>query len=193
MADSIFKDGRLTTITNPASGEVCTVDATTGGRHDLTVEVTDFPVEQGVNISDHKRLKPDTLQLECFISNAPARAAQDLPVGYNESGGSAYNMLRRFARSPQLLTVATGLRVYENMALITVSVPMSYEDGLTFTATFKEIRVVSNQQVLVVTREPNAQKKKELGPQATTPVEVPQERRSLIKQAYDAGRKLIKG
>jgi hypothetical protein len=38
------------------------------------VEITSFPVENGVDVNDHVRKTPDTLTIDCFISNAPIYA-----------------------------------------------------------------------------------------------------------------------
>lgn len=48
-----------------------TIDATVSEQHQLDSEVTDHPVEKGVNLSDHVRALPDTLTLNGVISNTP--------------------------------------------------------------------------------------------------------------------------
>jgi hypothetical protein len=47
------------------------VDAVTREAHQMPNDVTDHPVETGSNISDHIRPQPNTLTLDCVISNAP--------------------------------------------------------------------------------------------------------------------------
>jgi len=178
-----FIDGQLVRFTDSVTGNFWDVDVSVTQSHDLTIDLTDFPVERGVNITDHKRRKPDTVKVEGFISNAPARKVEDLGVGYYRRGKDAYDFIRNLAESAGLVTITTKLRTYSNMALASLSTPVTAAqgDGLTFTATFKEIRVVENKTVIVTTRTAGGQKKSDKGKLATETKEADSKKKTLAK------------
>lgn len=53
------------------SGRIVTFDVIESELHENVAEVTDHPVETGVNVSDHVRPLPDTLSLIAYTSNQP--------------------------------------------------------------------------------------------------------------------------
>lgn len=53
------------------SGRIITFDVIESELHELVSEVTDHPVEIGVNISDHVRPLPDRLSLTGYTTNTP--------------------------------------------------------------------------------------------------------------------------
>ncbi len=58
--------------TNKAgANKVLWFDVTTEEQHHLKAEITEHPVEEGINVTDNVRPAADTLSLTCFISNAP--------------------------------------------------------------------------------------------------------------------------
>lgn len=67
-------------VTDPsfAQGQL-SFDAVLSEHHDLSAEVTDYAVEQGVAIVDHVRPNPDRITLETFVTNTPVYSvdAQD--------------------------------------------------------------------------------------------------------------------
>jgi|GEM_PF-1572224 hypothetical protein len=61
-------------LINPkVQGEIDTImlDAVLEEHHDITNQVTEFPVEDGYNISDHVIPKPMELRLQATITNSP--------------------------------------------------------------------------------------------------------------------------
>lgn len=46
-------------------------DVVTSETHEALVAITDHPVEDGPNVSDHARDEPDTIAIEGFVSNSP--------------------------------------------------------------------------------------------------------------------------
>lgn len=52
-------------------GDMINVDACLDETHQLSNTVTDHPVEEGFNVTDHSRPNPDRVTLRCFISNTP--------------------------------------------------------------------------------------------------------------------------
>lgn len=95
-------------------------DATTSESHQHTAEVTNHPVENGVDITDHIQLKPFKLTLTGIVTNTP------LAPGINSSATrirELYDDLINLFESKQLLSVVTGLRRYTNMVITSVTVP----------------------------------------------------------------------
>lgn len=122
------------------------LDASIREQHGMRVDVTSNPVERGSPISDHRRLQPRSLTVEGVITNAPS-GGQEIDPG---RAAAAYEALKDLARSSELVTVITNLETYENMTLTDLAVPKDApRDDLRFTATFTEIRIVENAQVLV--------------------------------------------
>lgn len=135
------------------------IDATPTEQHGHSLQVTDHPVERGSDITDHARVKADSLTLDCCFSDGA------------EEGRSSdrYERLRLLQDNAVLLTVVTSLRVYENMLLENLSAPRTTKDagGLRAIATFKQVRLVQNKTTVVtITKEPITKKKVSTGKQA---------------------------
>lgn len=69
----------LFTGSNPTSIDSLILDCSITESHTGEVEVTDHPVEEGFNVSDHARPKPNTLTITGMISNTPIGLAN--PAG----------------------------------------------------------------------------------------------------------------
>lgn len=163
------------------------LDATISETHTSSSQVTDHPVEKGANIVDHVRREPDGLVLEGIVSNTPlsseqmrryvqaggveleSSAFEDAPRGVLGYAERAYERLRELMDLETVITVVTGLRTYDNMVLQALSVPVDKQtgDALRFSATFKQVRIVSNKLTTVDTRVPGGKKRAKLGPKAT--------------------------
>jgi hypothetical protein len=135
------------------------IDAAPTEQHGHSLQLTEHPVEKGSDITDHARVKADSLTLDCCLSD-----------GADEGRSSdTYERLRLLQDEATLLTVVTSLRVYDNMILENLSTPRtaSYAGGLRFTAVFKQIRLVQNKTTIVsITKEPITKKKVSTGKQA---------------------------
>lgn len=165
--------------------DAITIDASISEQHNSEVEVTDHQVEQGANISDHARVRPTTLSLECVISNTPITAQQaqrivesggftftaTSPVqGYRGHAEQTFNKLEALRDECRLITVVTSLKTYNNLILTSLSVPRNASTGeaLRFSATFKSVTLVKNQTTTEkVTKTTQGNGKKSLGKQPT--------------------------
>lgn len=56
---------------NENGSDLLIVDATLSDSYELTNDVTDSPVEDGIDVSDHARIKPITYTIEGEISETP--------------------------------------------------------------------------------------------------------------------------
>lgn len=180
------------------------LDAAISEAHSGTNEVTDHPVEDGADITDHVRVKPDTVTIEGIISNTPVIAGNARFEGgleTSEQNGvlvvsgvgadslddaraeSAYQQLLKIKEDRLPVVIVTSLRQYERMILERLNVPRDARIGsaLRFSATFREVRTVASQRVSVTL--PKARDKvrggKKTGTQAPPAVE---NRVSFLKQ-----------
>jgi hypothetical protein len=193
MAVTLLYSGLPTTI------DSLTLDASLSENHQTDVEVTDHPVEQGADVTDHRRRKPDSLTLEGIVSNYPLPSATDVEAlqewqgrqWYSRSSASfgraesAYQQLLDLADSSVLITVVTNLRIYENMTLTSLHVPRDAKSGqmIRFTATFREIRIVANKTIQVKAATSRATKKKDLNKKNAPAASAPVKRQSVYHYA----------
>lgn len=114
-------------------------DAVLVERHDSSSTVSDNPIETGETVTDHITVKPDTLEIIGKMSN----------VG--DAGGSnsirVYDALMKLRADRKIFSIQTGLRLYENMAIVSIS---TLHDAKTdtcpeFTCKFREIKIVGTQ------------------------------------------------
>lgn len=156
----------------PGKIDTLELDATISEGHEYSNEVTDFPIEEGSDISDHVRRSPERVTLEGFVTNTPVKYfGEDSSVrnSLNEIDGSrvesAFGQLLDIAgydlpgttrdayngRGAKIITLVTGLRSYFNMVLVSLSIPRNAQTGetLRFTAEFKKISQVKPEYTLV--------------------------------------------
>lgn len=168
--------------------ETIEIDSCLEETHDLTNTVTDHPVEDGFDVSDHSRPDPDQVKLRCFISNTPLSVEQQLrsiragdttfdttatgPVTIGAVGGRGdknFVALKKLRDEGTFIQVVTTLKTYglsatQGMAITAISVPRTRQnyDGLEFTISLKQIRIVKNRSTQDSKRK---QKKKSTRPQ----------------------------
>lgn len=165
------------------------LDVVPSENHVISSTITDHPVEEGSNISDHARPDPDRLTLECIISNTPL---PPLSVDWNRAQNS-WVALRKLRDAGSLVTVLTTLGRYESMEIEQVSVTRdapSY-NALAFTVSFKKIRIVQNRLTSVrVSKQKNVSSRVKTGSQ--TPEEPDEVEKSAGAKLLDAGKGLLK-
>jgi hypothetical protein len=61
-------------------------DVTTEEGHHLKAEVTEHPVEEGINVTDNVRPEADELSLTCFISNTPIKTKANVLTEVKKTG-----------------------------------------------------------------------------------------------------------
>ena len=153
------------------------IDLATSEDHSFDSEVTDHPVETGADITDNIQAKPIQVTLDCIVSDTPigaiAAARNSLdpnqPLFVPSSDCYAHMIAIRDARQP--VTIVTSLGTFTNMAMTSLSVPRSAQNGesLHFKAAFKQITFVTNLRTTIRVAVPRAATKKDLGNKPTTP------------------------
>jgi len=128
------------------------IDAVVSEKHDFDLDVTEYPVERGADITDHVRPKPLKITLDCFVSDAPFGPIASHQTRKNGTPSSdAYDRLKQLRDRPELITVVTSLRTYDSMVLSKVSFPRNSGEpvGLRFTCEFIKVLIVSDIRVSV--------------------------------------------
>jgi hypothetical protein len=143
MAVLIIKPPALvgSTIIDPLSLTVFSFDVTTNEDHAHSTEWTEFPVETGLDISDHAVDVADEVTITGIISDTPVYG-----VPAPDRAKQAYETLLRLRSAHRLVTVVTGLRVYNSMGITSVSTSRDAETGQSVmpTVTFKQISLVQS-------------------------------------------------
>lgn len=167
------------------------VDASVSETHSVQGEVSDHPVESGVDIVDHYRVLPRAIQIEAVITNSPlvtvspggtlissVRGALDGDV---DPSSVAWEELNRFFNEAVVVTITTSLQPeYKNMVLTALDVTRNSgtAGGLFFTVSAREILFVDTQQGEAVTVPVPAvtvgQKKQSAGKSTNTTANAPQ-------------------
>ncbi len=172
MLSLLFGDTRKAKI------GVLELDASLSERHEFENIITDFPIETGGEVSDHIYMKPDRVMIQGFITNSPP-VFFDLTntLGRNDRVGDALETLKSIRDNRELVTVVTGLIIYDNMAMKRLTIPRSSRTGetLRFTAEFVKITKVASETAGIPEEdiaegdEDIASSPVDVGSQATTP------------------------
>lgn len=132
-----------------------TFDAVFEESHSADLEVTEFPVETGGSISDHAFMKPLRLTISAGVSNTQLRpVSNDLYSSESGRAARAYELLLTLQKTAEPFSVQTGLKLYTNMVCVSLSCS---QDRLTafalhFTATLREVTIVSTQSITYTPR-----------------------------------------
>lgn len=152
-------------------------DAVVRDTHESTATVTEHPVEQGANISDHVRADLDSIVLEAIVSNFPitqpptqadgaSSSVSDVDLtdrDGNEIGKarvlvfdgefdrvrSVYDELRRLKDTGTIIGIITSLREYDSMILRAINPSRDVASGnmLTVKVEATQIRIVESEIV----------------------------------------------
>jgi hypothetical protein len=149
-----------------------TLNASLSQSHEYSCDVTQHPVEEGIDITDHVRIKPITLTINGVVSANPLGVeAETIDAEIN-----AWAILESMVG--QVFEVDTSLRRYKNMVLrrAAVSREAGGGDGIEPQLELVEIRIVQQQtttlppeQVKTTPQKANAPAQKDIGGQGTKP------------------------
>lgn len=139
------------------------IDVFVEEEHTKEATVTSNPVEDGSIASDHISLEPDSLNIEGFIGAAPLEGGASRVLDIDQA-------LTALLDSKELVTIVTGLRVYDDMAITSYKVTRNKEQGqsLPFSLSATKLRKVTAQTVVLPQANIKSEAKKEAD--ATAPV-----------------------
>lgn len=127
-----------------------TLDATISEEHGRSAELSNYPVEDGADRSDHRRVNPKTLTITGLVSavqwnlNYAFRdfwaASQSLDVSRHRT---AWKLLNALFEKDEEVIVATDLQTYRKMMFVSLvaTVQAKTTEVLRFSATFREVKL----------------------------------------------------
>lgn len=127
------------------------LDCTLSERHVFDSDVTDYPVESGINITDNIRPLPIVVEIEGLVTNSPIGpiAAERGALGALgvKPTDDCYDTLTGIWKKREPVIIRTSLRRYDNMAMKSLTFPRGdHEDALKFNATFQQVISVDNKR-----------------------------------------------
>lgn len=132
---------------------VIVLDALLSETHDRSASITDNPIEDGAVVADHITNDPITVSIEGFVTNTPTSLFRNLNALINplDRVQDIFDSLELFYEFKSILQVVTNLKVYEDMAIESLSIPKDSASGdaFTFTIDFKKITKVSKETVKI--------------------------------------------
>lgn len=170
-------------------GAVLTFDASIEEQHSKAATLTDHPIEDGSDVTDHVRQQPDSIRMVGEISNHPL--SRILTVNTGPDGSQRFGVIntgddprdRVTVAWTQLIylienaipvTIVTTLWTYEDMVITSIDVPRNAKLGNTlhFTALLRHISFVKSATVdapatTVTTAKPPVPKGKQVTKPAT--------------------------
>lgn len=157
-------------VKRPTKIDTIEIDSCLDESHSLTNTVTDHPVEEGFNVTDHSRPNADVVTLRCFVSNTPlsieqqTRSVREGSVDFETTaadateigavdgrGDKAFKALEKLRLEGAIIQIVTSLKTYEKtqtegMMISSITIPRTRQnfDGLEFSISLKQIRIVKN-------------------------------------------------
>lgn len=110
------------------------LDASIEETHNASNEITQFPVEEGVDITDHVRKQADRVTIRGIVSDHPiygisGRSGAVAPTAQTGRAADAYEKMYTMLEEAQLVSVVTSLRQYQNMVIESMEVPRDSKRG----------------------------------------------------------------
>lgn len=115
---SVTKIPALIRPTRSIGGVIC--DVTLEENHEDGLTITEYPVENGANISDHATIKPKRVSIRVAASDAGGSLLED--SGENRSI-EIYQKLLDLMEAREPFEVITAKRSYKNMLIESISAP----------------------------------------------------------------------
>lgn len=119
-------------------GSVGTIqlDAVLAEEHSYSSRITSYPVEDGTIISDHIVNDPDIVTVSGIVSDTPLSI-----LFFSNRSITAFNRLIQIHKNREVVRLVTGIKVYEDMALVSLDVPRDLKSGqsLRFNLKFQKI------------------------------------------------------
>jgi hypothetical protein len=120
---------------------IITLDLTLRENHMFKANVTNFPVEDGRQITDHVITLPFNITLEGLITDTPLRILSP----FNRSV-ETFNRLIDLWQEREPFTLITGIRRYSSMVITELQVPRNITTGqsLTFFIEMQQVIIDTN-------------------------------------------------
>lgn len=112
------------------------LDAVLSEDHTYNSRVTNYPIENGLVISDHIINEPETVQITGVVSDTPLYSLAPFNNSIN-----VFNRLVEIHNRRERITVVTGIKVYTDMVITSLQIPKNVDTGqsLTFVIDLQKI------------------------------------------------------
>ncbi|MCG8433494.1 MAG: hypothetical protein MJA83_05640 [Gammaproteobacteria bacterium] len=166
-------------------------DASVNEDHEAENDVTEFPVEEGADITDHIRPRPESITINGIVSNTPLTLLPIEPRRAEE----AYDKLKTIKDTGQLVSIVTSLRRYDNMAITSLSVVRNAQNGNVVNATVRLREVFLAQTETVIPEPPGTATTGpvDTGAQSATPASAAVTQKSNDSLLFSFGQSLAGG
>jgi hypothetical protein len=126
-------------------GSYLVLDASLSESHSFGSTVTRYPVEDGSLISDHTQLEPIELSMEGIVTNASLDPLYQRLYSGTSRMHEAMRALLEIRQKRDVVTINTGLAVYDMMVLTNITFPRDPQTGesLRFNSTWTQIKKVT--------------------------------------------------
>lgn len=138
-------------LTKIETEDVTKFDVSMTEEHIRVSELTDLPVSDGYTVSDHLIFKPEQFSAEGLISETPLKLLGGAIGDDNVDLTNAWKNVENLWRDGAELTISTGLKVYDRMICVGLTVPRDSTTGqsIRIKANFKELRTAQTEIVNV--------------------------------------------
>lgn len=142
------------------------IDAVTKFTPSFKAKATTQPIEKGANTTDHVIDEPDTVSMECVVSDNPI--GEMVAIRAREPGvpsERAFFKFKTLKESKKIITVVTDHHVYTDMVLLEFTPNFDKDTGesLRFTLMFQNLNIVQNDRQFVPVSTPIASNKDNRG------------------------------
>lgn len=184
--------------------ETLVLDASLSEVHSSDADVTEFPVEEGSDITDNVRILPHDLQVEAIISDFHLANRAGKAGWYAEgtsqdiSAKSTLAKLEDYQSKGTLIDVETGLKSYRNMVIKSIRTPRDKNiftgndkrdsakaGAIKVTMILKSIIIVQSQSVVIKQSVPKGQPVTPKGQKPSTSSDAGKENQSLLIKSQD--------
>lgn len=185
-------------VTGPTDVLLIQFDASISERYSRRKEITQHPVEEGSDVSDHSRTLPIEITIHGWVSDDPIVVLRSLNAEPSVPGGStdarvldAWKELNRIMDEESEVKLISGLDDFRNMILKSIDVIRDKDSGRILDATIalQQITIATTEVISVPTPRPepgqrssNRSKKTNNGKKVAKPA---QRNASLIFQAIE--------
>lgn len=175
---------QLTYLRQQGSTTAYYFDAIIRAEHTSALRITEHPVQNGANITDHAFSLPARLALDIGMSDAMGSFVQGQWSGDSPKSVTAYQVLRKLQDDRLPLAVVTRLAAYENMLIEQIAAPDDARTlyGLRATVTLRQI-IMAQVSIKKVSVRPDATTAPGTRPVQAKPVE--EDRASLLRRIED--------
>lgn len=160
------------------------LDASVTELHESDADVTEFPVEEGSDITDNIRMLPKGLKVEAIITDfslagpSGAGSKRAHASGFKGYAKGTYLTLEDYQEKGTLIDVETGLKSYQNMVIKSLSTPRDAKTGTNAVRTtiiLKRIIIAQSQTVVIKQADPKGQPSSPKGPKTPTAADAGQQ------------------